>query len=192
MRPVSHGFKMLVVALLCLLPGRPSLLAEKRDSGVPVTGKYVNAKYGYSVRVPEGLQGFRPSSPAPQHGFGLFLNQNTSDSIWVNGEFDAAGLGSAKDLADREAARLCREYGLTIAKIAPAQLSGLESRDVVLENSAATGSAKYVHFVVAFRAVPHETGIAYVIGLRQKTRSAAAARAFSAIVRSFETAEFRD
>jgi hypothetical protein len=90
------GGATLLVALTSLLLGQQTSAVEKPDAEVPVKGAYVSPKYGYSVKVPEGQEGYRLDAPAPQHGFGLFLDRNAEDYLCVNAEFDAVGLGSSR------------------------------------------------------------------------------------------------
>jgi hypothetical protein len=47
-------------------------------------GHYANYAYGYSVEIPAGMVGLGPTPPAPQHGFGIDLDNPRSTS-WIHG-----------------------------------------------------------------------------------------------------------
>jgi hypothetical protein len=51
-----------------------------------------------------------------------------------------------------------------------------------MENPAGAGKVNYLHFVLAFRSVPGEAGIAYLVGVRGKAKAPDVDRAFAAVV----------
>ena len=53
-------------------------------SAVFDTGVYENYTYGYSVRIPDGMIGLGETPPAPQHGFGIDLD-NPRSTRWPYG-----------------------------------------------------------------------------------------------------------
>lgn len=48
------------------------------------TGRYENSVYGYSVEIPDGMIGLGATPPAPQHGFGIDLD-NPRSTAWIRG-----------------------------------------------------------------------------------------------------------
>ena len=57
--------------------------AEEEDA-VFGEGRYENYVYGYSVEIPAGTVGLGSPPPAPQHGFGIDLD-NPRSTAWVRG-----------------------------------------------------------------------------------------------------------
>jgi hypothetical protein len=125
-------------------------------------------------------------APAPQHGIGLNLGDDSGGEIWVSGAYDALGLASTDALAKHAVAQtVARLPGLTVISSSRSRLSQLEAADVVLERRDAGGKINYVHFVLAFRPVPRQLGIVYTIGIQAHAKEAATEAAFSEIVNSF-------
>jgi hypothetical protein len=61
----------------------PAADAEAEDA-VFGTGRYRNYVYGYSVEIPAGMVGLGSAPPAPQHGFGIDLD-NPRSTAWIRG-----------------------------------------------------------------------------------------------------------
>jgi hypothetical protein len=179
-------------AIAFVLAGQQNNPLDKMTRGLSVEHIYADKKYGYSVRLPSGINGFHPAPPAPQHGFGVIFHGGSDDYLWVNAEYDALYLGTSARAADEESDALSKKYSVAIAKNLPSALSGLSAQDVILENRAGAGRVNYIHLIVAYRGIPGEVGIIYTIGLRQKAKSADAETLFSALVGSFKTAELSD
>ena len=57
---------------------------ESEDEAPAFEGTYSNDTYGYSVRIPAGMVGLGATPPAPQHGFGIDLD-NPSSTRWPYG-----------------------------------------------------------------------------------------------------------
>ena len=150
-----------------------------------VRGLYVNNVYGYSVRIPANLRGYRMRAPAPQHGITIYLGGAPQDRLWVNGEYDVLLLGSADALATQTAETLGKEYGLSVVKNVPTRLSALDAREVVLMREGVEAKINYIHFVAALRNVPKEVGIAYLIVIESHAKNGTAESVFSAVVSSF-------
>lgn len=55
---------------------------EERDA--VFKGRYENYVYGYSVEIPDGMVGLGAPPPAPQHGFGIDLDDPRSTG-WIRG-----------------------------------------------------------------------------------------------------------
>jgi hypothetical protein len=154
---------------------------------VVVRGKYSSVKYGYSVMVPDGLKAYRMKAPAPQHGFALDLKEG---EVWVNAEYDATLAGSADALASSDAEFWSSSAQLRIVRSSQTRLAGLPARDVVLEREPSGGSqTNYVHFLLAFRAMPHGVGIVYTFGLQGRVNNAGDEKVLSALVNSMRLAK---
>jgi hypothetical protein len=61
----------------------PAAEAEEEDA-VFDAGGYENYVYGYSVEIPFGMVGLGSTPPAPQHGFGIDLD-NPRSTAWTRG-----------------------------------------------------------------------------------------------------------
>jgi hypothetical protein len=181
-----------VLGTLSLLAGQQSNPRERSAQRIPVVGTYVSGKYGYSVRLPDRIRGFRPAPPAPQHGFGVTLQGGPEDYVWVNAEYDVLYRDAAAPAAEDTSETLSRQYGITVKKSVPSALSGLSAREVTLEGGTESGKVGHIRLVIAYRAVPREVGIIYTIGLRTKSESGEAEALFSALVASFKTAQLSD
>ena len=158
---------------------------QEHENDVPVLGSYFNAKYGYSVVVPDGFTAYRMKGPAPQHGIAIYGTPNSRDEIWINGEYDAAGEGSAEAVAKSTVDDFSR-YQLKDISISGRTLSGLDAADVVLRSTMSTpGRVSYIHMVVAYR--PRRSGvpIVYTIGVRTAAIGSPLVGNFSKLVRSF-------
>lgn len=174
-----------------------TLLGQQHSRGdaaaeVAVNGDYTSAKYGYSVRLPDGIVGLRPAAPAPQHGFGATLPNGLERYVWVNAEYDVLMLGDSVRAAQDASARLSTLYGVSVVASSKRELSGLDAQDVTLVNQAGAGSVNYIHLLVAYRAVAGEVGVIYTLGLREKTRSRKAETLFAALTESFKTRDISD
>ncbi len=51
-----------------------------------VENRYYNYNYGFSVDLPDGTAGSKPPPPAPQHGFGVDLD-NPNSTAWTGGDW---------------------------------------------------------------------------------------------------------
>lgn len=58
---------------------------DAEQSAVFDKGSYENYAYGYSVRIPYGFVGMGSTPPAPQHGFGIDLD-NPRSTAWAHGD----------------------------------------------------------------------------------------------------------
>jgi hypothetical protein len=161
--------------------------APAEENEVAVTGTYRNPMYAYSMQVPAGLRGHRMKAPAPNHGIDVKAPGNETDTLWVDGSFDAAGCGSAEACAKRTAGFYKGEYGLRQVAISRCVLSGLDARKVVFapRGRPAPGRINYVTFIVAFRQMGDDiTPIIYAVGVLASTRDSAVLKAFPVVVGS--------
>lgn len=58
--------------------------ADSEEEEAVFEGCYENRVYGYSVEIPEGMVGLGATPPAPQHGFGIDLD-NPRSTEWMRG-----------------------------------------------------------------------------------------------------------
>lgn len=58
--------------------------AGEEEDAVFDEGRYEDYVYGYSVEIPSGMVGLGPTPPAPQHGFGIDLD-NPRSTAWGRG-----------------------------------------------------------------------------------------------------------
>ncbi len=63
-----------------------------------VTGRYTNGDYGFSVRIPGSVKTFRTPAPAPNHGFGINLSEQSYSYLWVDASYAVGDYDTAKDL----------------------------------------------------------------------------------------------
>ena len=157
------------------------------DQEIKITGTYVNKDYGYSVQLKDGISGSNLAPPAPQHGFGIDLKPGGAGYVWVYAVYDALMAGSVERAAEQESQVFVEQDAVRLTEDKPSTLSGLPAREVVLSNRAGKSRMNYIHLLVAYRKVPGEGGVIYVIGLQQHTASAAGKAVFSSIVQSFRT-----
>jgi hypothetical protein len=80
----------------------PAGVAEEEEEEAVFEGEYENHVYGYSVRIPAGMVGVGPTPPAPQHGFGIDLDDPRSTAwqsapgfpksyLYVDGSYNSLG-----------------------------------------------------------------------------------------------------
>lgn len=62
--------------------------------------RYVNCNYGYSLTIPNGLVGRSSPPPAPQHGFGIVLSQDSQGYLWIDGSYNSLEWTSLDEMAD--------------------------------------------------------------------------------------------
>ena len=186
MRPVRtlRTARILAASALMMCSGQEVTRGGRalRPNEVPVQVTYNNAEYAYGVPIPEGLVGYRMKPPAPQHGFVIGLDEG---EVWVNGEYDAADVGSLEALGAKTAAEWVASGQLKLVRSTPTTLALIPAREIVLERERADGQINYVHVVTAIRVVPRGVGIVYTLGLRARNATAADEKVFSAVVRSF-------
>lgn len=76
---------------------------EQTDDGwAHERGKYFNYEYGYSIKIPAGLTGYRSPAPMPNHGFGINLSKEDCAQVWVDGMYNSLEWGSLKEAANNE------------------------------------------------------------------------------------------
>lgn len=174
----------ILMAWALLMRGQDSLQATRaKNSGEEaIQGAYENIEYGYAVNIPDHLKAYRMRAPSPQHGFAIRLR---GAEIWVNGEYDATGIGSLQALGTKTVSELSASDRLRLRRIGPTKLGGLPARELVLANDVSATLYRRVHVVTALRAVPGSVAIIYTVGLRTETDNTGLEKLFSTIVNSF-------
>ena len=75
---------------------------ETEDGWAHEQGKYFNYEYGYSLKIPAGLTGYRSPAPMPNHGFGIDLSREDCAQVWVDGMYNSLEWGSLNEAANNE------------------------------------------------------------------------------------------
>ena len=75
---------------------------ETEDGWAHEQGKYFNYEYGYSLKIPAGLTGYRSPAPMPNHGFGIDLSKEDCAQVWVDGMYNSLEWGSLNEAANNE------------------------------------------------------------------------------------------
>ena len=68
-----------------------------------IAAEYQNANYGYVVRVPKGLIGYRASPSTPDHGLGIVIRSEPRAYLYVDGSYNAAEQPNLQSLGARHA-----------------------------------------------------------------------------------------
>lgn len=173
----------ILVALALLMRGQDSPKANHAlNSGEDaIQGTYENIEYGYAVNIPDRLKAYRMKAPSPQHGFAIPVR---GGEIWVNGEYDATGIGSVQALGTKTASEWSASDRLRLIRIRPTKLGGLPARELVLADDRSARQSMSIHVVTALRAVPGTVGIVYTLGLKT-TENTGLEKLFSTVVNSF-------
>lgn len=114
--------------------------ADEVETGEAVfEGLYENDVYGYSIRIPAGMRGAGSTPPAPQHGFGIDLDNPRSTAwkdardfpksyLYVDGSYNSFGWGRAKDAAHAHLGYLRDDGGkVRVLETKRASLGGLDA-----------------------------------------------------------------
>ena len=84
-------------AVLALSAPCAAQAGPPRPGFTPVTGRYVNPEYGFSVRAPPGVRTRRSAAPSPNHGVEMILGAHRRISVFA--AFNAAGYATSEALA---------------------------------------------------------------------------------------------
>ena len=187
----STAFKLLVaavaftlgLAVACLRPRRsdpapPALAAPParaevtvrdtfgdaaaRGRGAVYVGTYVNHQYGYSVILPAGMRGAGSAPPAPDHGFGIDLDNPHSTAwsgrpdfpksyLYVGGSYSSPVWERPEQAADAHLRHLGEEgRGMRVQSREGTLLGGLPAERVVARYEE-DGAEMVSDRIVAFR-----------------------------------------
>jgi len=144
------------------------LLLGTPASDVKVKDGYSNFDYGFAVKLPNDLVGFRPSSPAPNHGFGIDLSKQPVSYVWVDASYNSLDWESFDDAMNFQINTLKSEKnrGVVLLKKESAQLSTLKAIRFALKYKAAkTNEERIDELIVAFRNIRKNDPIVYTIGI---------------------------
>ncbi len=87
----------------------PRSQARLTNDAVLYHGTYVNVNYGFSILIPEGLEGEGAASGAPNHGFVVHFSKDPNDTLAVDAYYEAAEMtGEASGPVGNESAVLRR------------------------------------------------------------------------------------
>jgi len=79
------------------------------ETQTEVTGVYQNWDYGYEVRVPDNLIGYRSPAPAPNHGFGILISRSPKTYVWVDASYLVEETASLKQIVDTHLGWTCEQ-----------------------------------------------------------------------------------
>lgn len=162
---------------LCLLVNLAALAGA-------VAGVYENPEYGYSVRVPAGLQARGDPAPNPQHGIRITLSPDAF--VWVDASYNTTEARSAHALLDDMVATLRATQQVEALTRTKGRLDRLPAESLVIRYRTQPGAPVQVReATVALRAA-RPPGIVYTIGLiapaetyeQQRTRLRAVVESF--------------
>ena len=116
---------------------------DEEESAVFDKGVYENYVYGYSVRIPDGMVGVGSTPPAPQHGFGIDLDNPRSTDwdgrpefpksyLYVDGSYNSLEWKRLDDAVNAHL-RYIREDGtnVRVRSRTPTRLGGLRATRLV-------------------------------------------------------------
>ena len=99
-------------------------------------GIYSNYEYAYSVRIPDGLVGYRSPAPMPNHGFGIDLSKEDEAAVWLDGSYNALEWSSLAEATRAQLDFLKDDKDISdvrIVKRTSTRLSGLPAVHVVID-----------------------------------------------------------
>jgi hypothetical protein len=139
-------------------------------------GLYENRVYGYSVRIPAGMRGAGSTPPAPQHGFGIDLDNPRSTAwkdardfpksyLYVDGSYNSLEWRRVEDAAAAHLGYL-RGEGTKVRELSRARtsLGGLPALRVVAQYDV-RGEPMMYDAVFAFRMDEGAASAVYTLAL---------------------------
>ncbi len=155
---------------------RDTFADEANTEDAVFGGVYENGVYGYSVRIPAGMRGAGSTPPAPQHGFGIDLDNPRSTAwkdarefpksyLYVDGSYNSFGWGRAKDAAHAHLSYLRDDGGkVRVLETKRASLGGLDAvRIFALYEEG--GEQMVYDAAFAFRMDGGEASVVYTLAL---------------------------
>lgn len=155
---------------------RDTFAGGDEDRGAVFEGLYENRVYGYSVRIPAGMRGAGSTPPAPQHGFGIDLDNPRStvlkdahalpkSYLYVDGSYNSAGWERVEEAADTHLGYL-RGDDTKVRALSRTRtrLGGLPALRVVAQYDEGDGPMVY-DAVFAFRMDGGEASAIYTLAL---------------------------
>jgi len=137
---------------------------ETEDGWTHEQGKYFNYEYGYSLKIPAGLTGYRSPAPMPNHGFGIDLPREDCAQVWVDGMYNSLEWGSLSEAANNEVTYLKANNisAIRLLRLTYGRLSRLRSIRIVVAYKK-SGRAMIEDEFIAMR---KERDIVYTLQLR--------------------------
>lgn len=145
-----------------------SMLFVFPTNEVAIKGVYSNFDYGFAVKLPENLTGFRPDAPAPNHGFGLDLSKRPKSYVWVDASYNSLDWDGLNDAMNFHIGALKDEKnkGVVLLKKEQVPLSTLKAvRFTIKYKAVTTNEDRIDELIVAFRNLRKSDPIVYTIGL---------------------------
>jgi hypothetical protein len=90
--------RQLLFLILSLFIASTCCATTQIHGGTPVTGRYIDVDYGFSVLIPSNVKAFRTPEPAPNHGFGINLSESPYSYLWVDGSYAVGDYDTEQDL----------------------------------------------------------------------------------------------
>jgi hypothetical protein len=157
-------------------------LAAATPADTVVVGTYRNIDYGFSVTLPNGVQGTMSAAPAPNHGFIVSVPGTVGATVSVTAYYNATLSSGLRDAAAEFVAPVPLEDPRL--KRARAQLGGLTALRLVFTQGGAAESKREV--IMALRKQKGPVGILYTLELTASPNDFERARAvLSALQASF-------
>jgi len=137
---------------------------ETEDGWAHEQGKYFNYEYGYSLKIPAGLTGYRSPAPMPNHGFGIDLSREDCAQVWVDGMYNSLEWGSLNEAANNEVTYLKANNisDVRLLRLTYGRLSHLRSVRIVVAYKK-SGRAMIADEFIAMR---KERDMVYTLQLR--------------------------
>ena len=147
------------------------------EENAEFVGRYENYVYGYSVEIPAGMVGLGAPPPAPQHGFGIDLDDPRSTAwirgtefpksyIYVDGSYNSMEYERLEDAVNSHLSFL-REKGREVYEQVPreSRLGELPAVRVITQYEQ-DGVDMVSDKIIAFRAGEDgEVSVVYTLGL---------------------------
>ena len=155
---------------------RDTFAATAEEEDAVFEGRYENYVYGYSIDIPTGMVGLGSTPPAPQHGFGIDLDNPRSTAwirgtefpksyVYVDGSYNSMEYKRLYDVAEAHL-RYLRENGRDVRlwERKTTRLGGLTATRFVARYE--EGSVEMVSDeVIAFRREGSEATVVYKLSL---------------------------
>jgi hypothetical protein len=127
-------------------------------------GLYSNYDYAYSIRIPDGLIGYRSPAPNPNHGFGIDLSKEDDAQVWTDASYNSMEWTSFDDAIKSELDYLKDKSISNIQLVgrSSTRLSGLRAVRFII-NYMRSGIPRVQEIILAFR---KDAGIVYTLDLR--------------------------
>jgi hypothetical protein len=158
------------IVLAFVLATNVVLASQAQSGGVPVTGRYSNYDYAFSVSVPNGITAFRNRAPFPNHGFGIDISKSQQSYLWIDASYNGLEWKSFDDAIKANLEFLRREGAaeVKLTEQSSTYLSRLRAVRFVAKYNL-SGKPMAQESILAFRREKNKEEIVYSINLRTPT-----------------------